>query len=499
MNKRKPNILVIMTDQHRWDYMSCLGSSPVPTPNIDRIAEKGVLFTNAYSPYPVCVASRMSFLTGQYAHTTGAITNEDHLDWRYRTAAHHFSDNGYVSGLIGKMHFGTARKHGFDYYMSVNDWLMYLGPKAGHYADEIASHPLTEHFTETVYDTGAAFPDVEHVWKDDLSPWRGHVTRSDFRTTASELDPEDHLDMFIARETVSFLETHAEDPCFAIAGFMKPHTPLNPPREWAERYPIEEEELQDPGSIESYPPHIQSRIKGQLKRDEHLRKAHKAGYHGNLGFADHCIGYMMDQLQKKGLLENTIVVYTSDHGEMDGEHGLFQKFCLFDPSVKVPLIVSFPGTVPEGVRTDALTEYIGLYPTLCELAGVPLPEQPVLRSFDGSPQGFDCRSFADICLDPSLPGPETIFSEYDLRGSVPEYMLRTKKYKYIYNDGSDEELYNLEEDPGETLNLAAGGGEKTLCMEMREKLNSVYNPEENSYKGTKGRAAQNIEKLPQKQ
>ena len=86
------NIIVIMTDPHRWGYLSCLGSSPVPTPNIDRIAERGVLFTNAYSPYPVCVASRMSFLTGQYAHTTGAITNTDHLDWRYRTMAHHFSE-----------------------------------------------------------------------------------------------------------------------------------------------------------------------------------------------------------------------------------------------------------------------------------------------------------------------------------------------------------------------------------------------------------------------
>jgi arylsulfatase A-like enzyme len=147
----KPNVLFIMTDQHRADLMSCAGRDLVPTPNIDRIASRGVRFNNAYCPYPVCVASRMALLTGLYAHSTGAITNRNQLDWRYRTIAHHFAENGYLTALIGKMHFVDAHNHGFDYYMSINDWLMYLGPKVQHYANEIANHPLAPHFFKTVH------------------------------------------------------------------------------------------------------------------------------------------------------------------------------------------------------------------------------------------------------------------------------------------------------------------------------------------------------------
>jgi len=114
-NSEKPNVLIIMTDQHRADLMTCAGRDLVATPNIDRIASRGVRFNNAYCPYPVCVASRMALLTGLYSHSTGAITNKDQLDWRYRTVAHHFTDNGYLTGLIGKMHFVDAHNHGFDH------------------------------------------------------------------------------------------------------------------------------------------------------------------------------------------------------------------------------------------------------------------------------------------------------------------------------------------------------------------------------------------------
>ena len=203
----------------------------------------------------------------------------------------------------------------------------------------------------------------------------------------------------------------------------------------------------------------------------------------------------MDQLEQKGLLENTIVVYTSDHGEMDGEHGLFQKFCLFDPSVKVPLIVSMPGTVLENGRTDALTEYIGLYPTLCELAGLPLPDTPVLQPFPGCPTGHDARGFADICRDPTLPGPDYVFSEYDLRAEIPEYMIRTKRYKYVFNDGDDNELYDLERDPGERCNLAGDPEHQPVCSKLHELLVGHYNPADNPYRKTKSRAAQVIERM----
>ena len=175
MSADRPNVLLIMTDQHRHDLMSCVGDSVVPTPHIDRIAQRGVRFTNAYSAYPVCVAARMAMLTGLYAHQTGVIDNTDYLDWRYRTMAHHFADQGYLTGLIGKMHFGDAHNHGFEYYLSINDWLMYLGPKAQHFANEIANNPHGSSFYNSVFDTGAGFPDVYDLWDGRGSPWAGKV------------------------------------------------------------------------------------------------------------------------------------------------------------------------------------------------------------------------------------------------------------------------------------------------------------------------------------
>ena len=479
--KKRPNVLLIMTDQHRADLMTCAGNGLVPTPNIDRIARRGVRFANAYCPYPVCLASRSAMLTGLHAHTTGAINNCDRLDWRYRTMAHHFAEHGYLTSLIGKMHFNDAHNHGFDYYMSINDWLMYLGPKVRFYANEIASHPLCEGFFDWMMDDGAGFPDVAGLWSGP-SPWVGQVERYAFSNMASELEPEDHLDAFIARETCKFLRRYQEGPFFMVASFMKPHTPLFPPRQWAEMYPVDEMTLPDPGDIEQYPPHVQENVRSHLAFDRRLRQAHRAGYLGNLAFADTCIGQVCDELDSLGLWDDTIVLYTSDHGEMDGDHGLFQKFCLFDPAVRVPLIICHPESIPENQVAQALTEQIGLYPTLAELAGTAAPREPALVSFPGAPDRIEARSFADVVLDPRAEGPEAVFSEYNLRATPCQYMMRTKQHKYIMNEGSVDELYDLERDPGEFANLANDPSARATVSQMRERLVGWYDPSENPFR-----------------
>lgn len=477
----KPNVLVIMTDQHRADLMTCAGRDLVPTPNMDRIAERGVRFTNAYCPYPVCVASRMSLLTGLYAHSTGAITNMDRLDWRYRTVANHFSESGYLTGLIGKMHFNTAHNHGFEYYMSINDWLMYLGPKVQHYANEIASHPHSMHFFNTMHDSGAGFADVEDLWEDNKSPWIGHVERYDFRTMASQLDAEEHLDMFIARESAKFLRQYKDQPFFLVASFMKPHTPFFPPREWAEKYPVDEMELPEVGDITKYPEHIQRRIQGYLRTDDRYLRAGRAGYLGNLAFVDTCVGYVYEELESLGLLDDTIVIYTSDHGEMDGDHRLFQKFCLFEPSVRVPLIVSWPKHIPQNKVTCALTEYFGIYPTLVELTETGPVKGTTLIDMPDAPDAVDARSFANILNNPDLPGLPAAFCEYALRSGISQYMIRTQRYKYNHNHGSTHELYDHEADPGELVNLINDSGMKKVVNDLREQLFAWYDPEKSQY------------------
>ena len=167
---------------------------------------------------------------------------------------------------------------------------------------------------------------------------------------------------------------------------------------------------------------------------------------------------------------------------MDGDHGLYQKFCLFDPSVGVPLIVSHPwGHLPQGKVTDALPrercEHIGLYPTLSDLAGLDRPQRTTIVDMPGAPSRMDAESFAPLCRDPDAKGPEFVFSEYNLRTTVPQYMVRGERFKYHYNHGSTHELYDLEADPGEMVNRIDDRAMAKVRDEMQQRLLAWYDPE----------------------
>ncbi|MHC4159924.1 MAG: sulfatase family protein, partial [Planctomycetota bacterium] len=319
------------------------------------------------------------------------------------------------------------------------------------------------------------------LWPKD-SPWVGNVEKYNFNSMASKLETEDHLDMFIAREAAKFITRYRKQPFFLLTSFMKPHSPFYPPRQWAEKYPVDKMKLPDVGDISKYPSHIQRRIKNIQSQDQKRQRAHRAGYLGNLAFVDTCVGYVYKALEKEGLLNNPIVIYTSDHGEMDGDHGLYQKFCLFEPSVKVPLIVSYPNHLSQNKVTAALTEYFGLYPTLVELAGIKQPEKTTLFHIPGAPTKMDAASFADILRRPDKKGPSAAFSEYNLRNRTSEYMIRTRRYKYIFNHGSTHELYDHETDPGEFVNRINDPVLKKVRNQLHDRLFSWYNPQNNHYR-----------------
>jgi choline-sulfatase len=464
--QHRPNVLVIMTDQHRRNYLTAAGNNTVPTPNIDRIAARGVRFTNAICPYPVCAASRASLMTGLRPHTTGVINNNDILSWKTPTMAQHFASSGYHTALIGKMHFNDAHNHGFHYFLGFNDWLMYLGPKVHHYADEIANNQVGPQFFKTVNDDGSGFPELPGVWGGKL-PWAGHVKTIGL---PSELEPEDQFDAFVARESCRFLERYGQEPFLLVTSFLKPHDPFHPPRPWADRYPVESIDVPPIGDTTQYPKWIQRKIVRYQQLGPLPLRQHRAGYRGNLAYVDTCVGEVYRTLERLNLLHNTVVVYTADHGEMDGDHGIYDKFCLFEPSVGVPLIVSWPGVIPENKASNALTEYFGIFPTVAELAGLP------------APRNVDAASFARVARDPSAVGPEAVFAEYNLRSSTDCYMVRTRKYKYIHNHGDIPELYDLESDPGEMVNRGADSGLARLRSELEERLRAWWNPERNSYR-----------------
>ena len=483
MNKQ--NVLIIMTDQHTHNLMTCAGNDEIETPNLDRIAANGIRFERAYCPYPVCLASRSSMLTGLYAHNTRAVNNTDKLDWRFRTMAHHFADNGYHTALIGKMHFNDVNNHGFNYYMSINDWLMYIGPKVQHYANEIANHQLMDGFYHSMNDSGAGFPDVDDLWSDPDSsgnPWIGNVDKFDYSSTASELKVEDHLDSFITRESIKFIERYKanEQPFFMISSFMKPHTPFYPPKEYADKYKIEDMDIdKNIGDINSYPEHIRQRINTNLSIDKKRLQAARAGYLGNLAFVDDCIGKLYDYLIDANLLENTLVVYTSDHGEMHFMHGLNQKFCLFENSVRVPFIISQPSNIKTNETCDALINLVDLYPTLADLTNTKLNESPILvedSSLKSKHKKIDGESFAQCVKDPSLPFKDEVFCEFALKSDNGQYMIRSGKFKYNYNVKYCDELYDLVNDPDEYKNLINDTTYTEIIADLKNRLFNWYDP-----------------------
>ena len=427
-SNRQPNILYVMTDQHRADLMTCAGNDLVPTPAIDRIASRGVRFEKAYCASPVCVPSRMSMISGLYPTNHKAVSNNESLDWRTRTIAHDFADHGYLTGFVGKSHFNDGHRHGFEYHLSVNDWLMYLGPKVALCAEEIANCPWSADYFDTVSDDGSGFPEIPDLWEGTF-PWAGKVPRSDYTNIESKIPAEDHLDAFIARETGKFLKRYRDQPFFLVTSFMKPHAPFFPPKPWADMYPPADVVFPPIGDSGRYPEHVQELIRHVQSQGPTALKAMRAGYLGNVAFVDSCIGEVYGALENLGMLENTVVIYTSDHGELGGDHGMYEKMCMFESAVAVPLIASWPGVFPEGRVARGIVENIGIYPTLLDL-------------LNWSPGAdMDARSFLPALRHPdAADAGEEAFSEFLYPGKVHQYMIRTGEYKYVYNDTSIPEL-----------------------------------------------------------
>jgi choline-sulfatase len=201
------------------------------------------------------------------------------------------------------------------------------------------------------------------------------------------------------------------------------------------------------------------------------QKAARAGYLGNLAFADFCIGYLYGKLESLGLLADTIVVYTSDHGEMDGDHGLYQKFCMFEPAVKVPLIISLPGKIGENLTCGNLVSQLGLYPTLAKLTNTSPVSAAPLAPMENAPKKLDAESFAEYVYEPKAQPSGEVFAEFNVNSAgSAQYMQRIGNYKYVEHPNGEGELYDLKKDPGELSNLfgMAGYGETTDIF--REKI-----------------------------
>ncbi len=463
--KRK-NVLLIMTDQHRPESLGIRGDTVAKTPNLDALARSGVRFNHAYCTDPVCVPSRAGLLTGMYTHNNKTYNNSTPWPFENKTIAHAFGQAGYMTGLIGKMHFVDAQTHGFDYRLDFNDWYQYLGPKTKLRAEEIF-YP----------NSGSGLPQIDDLWRDHGDPWTGVIENDDRQGLVSvgrvsPLAEEDHFESFVARESIRFLRNHGtKQPFFLTCSFLKPHDPFMPAERFAKMFHGTDMTLPstwDKVDLSTVPRFIQELLHYSWATPElvapDMAKLRIALYYASLAQMDDCAGKVLRELHSLGLAENTIVLYTSDHGEMLGSHGLWQKDLFYEPSVGIPLLVRAPGTTPENVVCQTPVSLVQLFATLTDLCGIP------------TPAGLDGSSFAETLHNPQVTLDTDIFAELGLTGPHPGSMIRSGNFKYCYYRNDMPELYDLQADPHEMKNLALLPAYKKQAQEMQARLFAWHRP-----------------------
>lgn len=465
---RRPNVLILMSDQHKRSCMRVCGDSTAITPNLDNLARESVRFTDAYCTNPVCAASRASMLTGLYSHHLESRGNEKPFSPKHKTIADQFNQADYLTALIGKMHFVDAQTHGFGYKLEFNDWWQQLGPTVQLYADELGAP-----------NSGAGLPQVVSEWKEEGDPWKGHrVPDGRLGPVAvgrpSLMKEADHFESFVARESIRFLEDYAgiNEPFLLISSFLKPHDPFMPAARFAEMFDADQMKLSPTWgkanlkhlprrvvrSIETCPPTPEL-----LQASEARRRM--ASYYGNLAQMDDCVGQILSALTRLGLDKNTIVVYTADHGEMLGDLGLWNKFQFYEGSCGVPLMVRMPGRSPSICSQPV--SLISMKSTLADLCGLPLTGPS------------DGKSFADLVRQPNSRleyGP--IFAEFSLGNNSAKYMVREGDYKYTYWVDDMHELYDLHSDPEELHNLAEQPKYQGTVERLKQRLFAWHQPAE---------------------
>ena len=457
---RPKSVLFLLSDQHSPRALGIEGDPYARTAHLDQLAASGVRFGSAYCTNPVCTPSRASILTGLYTRHHRTWSNRTPWPFEVKTMAHTFGRAGYISALIGKMHFVDAQTHGFDYRLDFNDWFQYLGPKTKIYAEELGKE-----------NSGSGLPQIDALWEDYGDPWIG--TRSpDERKSAvhpgrpSKLAERDHFESFVSRESIRFLRKHGkQQPFFLISSYLKPHDPFMPAERFARMFPpdgIRLPETWKKVDLATVPREIRERIQNNSGMpelsDPAMVRLRIAMYYANLAQLDDCIGQVLNTLRELDLDEDTIVVYSSDHGEMLGAHGLWHKFVFYEQSVGVPLIIRVPGLSPAGKRAATPVSLVQLFATLAEACGIPVPA------------GLDGSSLVPVLREPAKVLDSTVYSEFALGTPNAKYMIRRGDLKYSFYVNDSDELYDLRADPQEMRNLASLLEHRGRVEEMQAQL-----------------------------
>ena len=468
---QRPNVLFLTTDQQRFDCLGVNSAGYVKTPNIDRLAGEGVNLTGAFVNNPVCMPSRATLLTGRYPRNHGVTSNGFTLSQDEVTIAELLSSAGYRTGNLGKLHFLPHSSRDYD-----------------------RAHPAYGFDVHVNADEPGCYPDDYIRWIRRVAPGMEEKVGVPHPITGNRADnlywdfeaPEElSYSAWVADQTIEFIDGAGEGPWFAVAGFYLPHSPCNPMPKYVELYPREGIPPPDviPGELDDKPEEVRRIAETLLPEDEETVMQFRRYYYASCSMIDHHCGRIVDHLRRSGTLENTIVVFYSDHGDACGDNFTMAKHqAHYDSCLHVPMVWRWPKELPAGGRFEGFFEGVDLVPTLLDALGLQVPVR-----IDGTSLWGQLRDGG--------AGKESVLVEYfdpgnaQVRTEVPERVryalggssvltLINRDYKYWVNAQGEEILYDRGEDPGEHVNLASCGEHAAALAGMRkallQKLASTY-------------------------
>jgi choline-sulfatase len=440
---RPTNLLFVLSDEHNRDCLGCYGHPLVQTPNLDRLAARGVRFTAAYCNCPICVPSRASLATGRYVHEIGYWDNAFPYDGRVRGWGHRLIDAGHRVDAIGKLHFRSiADADGFTRKILPLNVVDGVGDVMGSIRDDLPSRRGTR---------------------------EGVTSAGPGRSTYLDYDEE------IAARACEWLADAArrrdEPPWVLFTSFVCPHPPFIAPPDLYALYPLEAMPLPVQNRLEDQPHHpaldnLRRAMQYDEPFDEDAIRRVTAAYYGACTHLDRQVGRVLAALHEHGLAGTTRVIYTSDHGESMGRRGLWGKFTMYEESVAVPLIVAGPDVPQGGVSADPVS-LVDAYPTILEAAGLPLTDDD--RNHPG-------RSWWSIAA--GHPLHRAVLSEYHaVASTTASYMLRSGRFKLVFYVGYPPQLFDLAADPDECRDLAALAEYQPVVSNLERQLRARLDPE----------------------
>ena len=443
MRAGRPNLLLVMVDQLAARFLPCYGHPVVRAPALERLADDGVRFTSAYTPSPLCAPARFAMMSGQLNSRIGAYDNASELPAAVPTFAHHLRAGGYQTCLVGKMHFiGPDQLHGFERRLTTDIYPADFGWTPD-WDDAETRIDWWFHNMDSVLGAGVA-------------------------EATNQLDYDDEVGFQAVRALRDLARSADERPWMLTVSFTHPHDPYAMRQRYWDRYDHDAIDLPRVGRLpdEQLDPHSRrlrhmSAMDAVEITDDHVRNARHA-YYATISYIDDWVGTLVETLDTCGLADDTVIVFTADHGDLLGERGLWYKMCFFEGASHIPLVVAGP-EIASGEAPDHVS-LLDLLPTFLDLAGIDRSELA-----DGE------------SIVPLLHGERqnrTVAGEYLAEGAVaPILMIRRGDWKYVSCSADPPQLYDIADDPDELVNLAADPAHAERVAEFDKEVLARWDPD----------------------